>query len=296
VLDHAYHLLLELIPVFLIAIVASSLLDYYLPDSYINKISSIKNKNLGIYISAFIGSLIPICTCGMIPLAIKLHQKGLDWRYLASFLVAGNACSITALILTSSISWELTLIRLFASIVFGIFVTNILIIFSKTKKDFQLELLVSAKPNCCDHEGHSHEKTSLKKKLFEDTVEISKNFLPWILLAVVIATLMNHYLNWDPDSISGFLLTNKFISALIASLIGFPFYFCAGADVPISAEFLNRSVSLGTVISFMLASPGVNLTSLLVYQKAIGLQKAILLILVSIFVASILGYIINLSI
>ena len=295
-LNHAYHLLLELIPVFLIAIVASSLLDYYLPDSYINKISSIKNKNLGIYISAFIGSLIPICTCGMIPLALKLHQKGLDWRYLCSFLVAGNACSITALILTSAISWELALIRLFASIVFGIFVTNILIVFSKSKKDFQLELLVSTKSSCCENEGHSHEKISVMKKLLEDIIEISKSFLPWILLAVLIATLMHHYLTWDPDSIASLLLTDKFLSTLVASVIGFPFYFCAGADVPISAELLNRSVSLGTIISFMLASPGVNLTSLLVYQKAIGIKKTILLILVSIFVACLLGFIINLSI
>lgn len=291
-LEYAYHLSLELIPVFLLAIVASSLLDYYLPDSYINKISSIKNKSFGIYIAAFVGSLIPICTCGMIPLTVKLHQKGLDWRYLCSFLVAGNACSITALILTSAMGMEITLIRFFASIVFGVFVTNILVLFSKTKKDFKLDLLLK-KDHCCDDD---HEKQSLFQKITHDLIEISKNFLPWILLAVVIATLMHKLISFDTDTLASLLISNDYLSPVLASVIGFPFYFCAGADVPISAELLNNGVSIGTLISFMLASPGVNLTSLLVYKKAIGTKKALLLIAVSIFVASALGLIINLSV
>lgn len=291
-LDYAYHLLLELIPVFLLAIVASSLLDHYLPDSYINKLSNIKNKSLGIYISAFVGSLIPICTCGMIPLTIKLHQKGLDWRYLCSFLVAGNACSITALILTSAMGMEITLIRFFASIVFGVFVTNILVLFSKTKKDFKLDLLVK-QSHCCDSE---HEKPSLLEKVTSDMIEISKNFLPWILLAVLIATLMHELVNFDTDSLAKLLITNEVFSPFLASVVGFPFYFCAGADVPISAELLKNGVTTGTLISFMLAAPGVNLTSFLVYKKAIDTKQAALLIAVSILVAFALGLIINLSI
>ena len=290
-LSYAYHLSLELIPVFLLAIIASSLLDHYLPDSYINKLTNIKNKSLGIYISAFIGSLIPICTCGMIPLTIKLHQKGLDWRYLCSFLVAGNACSITALILTSALGWELTLIRFFASIVFGIFVTNVLILLSKTKKNFELELLLKA-DNCC---GAEPQEKTLFQKILSDLLGISKNFLPWILLAVVIATLMHKLLSFDSESIAALLISNDLYSPFLASLIGFPFYFCAGADVPISAEFVQNGVSIGTLISFMLASPGVNLTSLLVYKQAIGMKKALLLIFVSILVATVLGIIINLS-
>ena len=290
-LSYAYHLSLELIPVFLLAIVASSLLDHYLPDSYITKLSNIKNKSLGIYISAFVGSLIPICTCGMIPLTIKLHQKGLDWRYLCSFLVAGNACSITALILTSALGWELTLIRFFASIVFGIFVTNILILFSKTKKDFKLDLLLKHDP-CCDGE---YSQQTLVQKVWHDVLEISKSFLPWIILAVVIATLMHKLLSFDSESLATLLISSDLYSPFLASLVGFPFYFCAGADVPISAEFVQNGVSIGTLISFMLASPGVNLTSLLVYKQAIGMQKALLLIFVSIFVSTVLGIIINIS-
>lgn len=290
-LEYAYYLLLELIPVFLLAIVASSLLDHYLPDSYITKLSQVKNKNIGVYIAAFIGSLIPICTCGMIPLTVKLHQKGLDWRYLCSFLVAGNACSITALILTSALGIELTLIRFAASIVFGVFVTNILILFSKSVKNFEFKLLIK-NDHCCDDD---HEKPSLFHKLKHDLIEISKNFLPWILLAVLFATLMHEFLDFHPKSLAGLLISDSLFSPLLASLVGFPFYFCAGADVPISAVLLNEGVSIGTLISFMLASPGVNLTSFLVYRKAIGFKIASLLILVSIVVAAGLGIIINLS-
>jgi uncharacterized membrane protein YraQ (UPF0718 family) len=45
----------------------------------------------------------------------------------------------------------------------------------------------------------------------------------------------------------------------------------------------------------MLTAPGVNLTSLLVYQKAIGWKKAWIVILASVFSASVIGIMINMS-
>lgn len=227
----------------------------------------------------------------MIPLTIKLHQKGLDWRYLCSFLVAGNACSITALILTGAISLELSIIRFFASVVFGIFVTNILVLVSKTQKDFKLELLVKDK-HCCNE----CEKPNVFKKLLEDILEISKAFLPWIILAAFIASLIHNFINLETDQIASMLLDSKTFSPFVASVIGFPFYFCAGADVPISSELIKQGVPIGTVISFMISSPGLNLTSLFVYKQAIGMKKALILMITSIPVAFLLGFIINISI
>ena len=71
----------------------------------------------------------------MIPLAYKLFKKGLNWKIITAFLVAGNACSIPALWLTTVISYKVVVIRLLASVLFGILVAYGLNLF--VRNDFK---------------------------------------------------------------------------------------------------------------------------------------------------------------
>jgi uncharacterized membrane protein YraQ (UPF0718 family) len=292
IINHSYHLLAEILPVFFIAILASSLIDKFVPDDFLARISSGKNLFITVLNASIIGALIPLCTCGMIPLTVKLHQKKLHWKALVAFLIAGNACSVPALILTANLSWNLALIRFIASIVFGVFCAYLLGLVAG--KNFGLIMQDSSenKPSCCEHEH----KSSLSKQVIQDLKEMTSEFLPWILLAILLALGFEYF--FGANVVAKEILSNKtfdFASPIIASVIGFPFYFCAGADIPLSAEFLKLGVATGSVISFMLTAPGVNLTSLLVYQKAIGWKKAWIVILASIFCASVIGIYINMS-
>ena len=122
---------------------------------------------------------------------------------------------------------------------------------------------------------------------------MSVSFLPWILLAVAVASLVSAQ-NADNKLINIILQSdNIIISPLLASLISFPFYFCAGADVPISQELLKAGVPMGTILSLMLASPGVNFTSLMVYKQAIGWKQAWVLIAASVVCAAGIGVVVS---
>lgn len=344
-INHSIDLLREIIPIFLFAIIASALFDEFLPDDYFDKL--FKEVNFfSLFNASFLGALIPICTCGMIPLAVKLYKKipkdqSGSWQLITAFLVAGNACSIPALWLTTILGYKIMFIRLFASIAFGLLVTYFLA--RLAPRDFVLELnpdLVNNIDNfgnketdpCCDHPTEKTQRSAEAKdqalpekqekgetaklrikKIINDIVIMLKSFLPWILVAILIASffntafnaLMNSSLNGNQGTVSNTLMQSLnflqintwfgvYITPLIASVIGFPFYFCAGADVPISQELLAIGVPLGTIISFMLASPGVNLTSLLVYKQCVGFGKAVILTVVSIVVAALTGVFINL--
>ena len=294
IINHSYHLLAEILPVFFIAILASSLIDKFLPQDFIDRVSSSKYLFFTVLNASVIGALIPLCTCGMIPLTVKLHQKKLHWKALVAFLVAGNACSIPALILTAKLSWDLALLRLVASISFGVVCAYLLGLI--VGKNYQLnfhsdQAETCEEPSCCEHEH----KKNLVQVVLEDLSQMVKEFLGWIILAVLLAASFDHF--FGANEIVKSVLSNpdfNLLSPVIASAIGFPFYFCAGADIPLSSEFLKLGLGAGSVISFMLASPGANLTSLLVYHKAIGWKSSWVLILVSMISASLIGIIINL--
>ena len=324
-LEHFIHILLEILPVFFIAVIFSSLLEVYLPEAYFEKIGlralvGIKSSGkfsetlryqvqlfLIILLSAFLGALIPICTCGMIPLALGLYRKQLDWKLILAFLLAGNSCSIPALILNYGVfGLEISLDRLLMAIGFAVVVTYVLIFFGETKiSDFIAMKLApngASKASCCDANHHLNDENAgmslhvhrhkLGTKevflhLVQDLMTAIKQFLPWILLSVALASL----LHFNYESLSAFqsVITSKYLAPWVFSLIAFPFYFCAGADIPIIQEFLNKGVPIGAVLAFMTASPSVNLTTVFVYKQAFGLKAAIYLTIISVVVIALLS-------
>ena len=324
-IEHFIHILLEILPVFFVAVICSSLIEVYLPDGYFEKIGLVTlagaNSSweilrflsyqlrlfLMILVSAFLGALIPICTCGMIPLALGLYRKQLDWKIILAFLLAGNACSVPALILNYGIfGLEISVYRLLMAIAFAVLVTYVFIFSGEAKiADFIALKLApdgSSKEHCCEadhHHGnveiedgdqcHQHKlgMTEVLAHIREDLVAAIKQFLPWILLSVALASL----LHFNYESLTAFqsVIMNKYLSPWIFSLIAFPFYFCAGADIPMSQEFLNMGVPIGAVLAFMTASPSVNLTTVFVYKQAFGLKAAIYLTVISVVVIALLS-------
>ena len=186
-IEHFIHILFEILPVFFIAVICSSLLEVYLPDGYFEKagITVLTGANSSrkfsetlkyqlnlfwmILASAFLGALIPICTCGMIPLALGLYRKQLDWKIILAFLLAGNACSVPALILNYGIfGLEITAYRLLMAVAFAVLVTYVFILSGEAKIAEFIALKLApdgaSKEHCCeaDHGNHAavHEHSS----------------------------------------------------------------------------------------------------------------------------------------
>jgi len=290
--NYFLHSAQEVIPVFAFAVLASIALEQLLPDAYLEKY--FKNRSfIAICNASFLGALVPMCTCGMIPLAIKLVQKGLNWRMICAFLVAGNACSIPALWMTTVLGYEVMLVRFVASVMFGVMVTYALS--TMVPDDYALEINpdLVAEQGCCKSSATTQSCKFDTQKAIQDLWLMIKSFLPWILFAILVASLF-HYVFVHPSASDGrFMDLILGANPWLAAAIGFPFYFCAGADVPISQELLGMGLPLGTIISFMLAAPGINLTSFLIYREAIGIKQASVLCFVSYLIAVILGLLVN---
>ena len=274
------HYSISIIPSFLVALFVSALIVEFLPDNIYDKILN-QNNFLFVVISSIIGALIPICTCGMIPLASKLHKKGTSWLLVISFLTAGNASSLTALFMTFVLGVEITFGRFVFAVIFGILVSYIFVLLFKPQSFLEEEI--------CHEENLSMSKA---KKITLEFVSLIKSFGPWVITAIFIAAFISLFLH--PILVLQFGGVGNTFAPFLFSVIGFPFYFCAGADIPISSAFLEKGAGLGSVLAFMTASPGVNFTSLLIYQKWIGLKSSIIYMIISVIVCGLLGLIVNL--
>ena len=268
-----------LIPAFLFALLISAILAEILPESFFEKILGLNNF-ISVFLSGAVGALIPLCTCGMIPLANKFQKKGTSWLIVISFLTAGNASCITTLILTSMLlGAKFALYRYLFAVIYGILVTYIFVLFFKPNVSSQIPDV-----EVC------HDKPKWQK-IFSEYISLIFSFGPWILVSIIIASLISLFVS--PNFVVHFAGVKNIFSPFLLAISGFPFYFCGGSDVPISKALLEKGASLGSVLAFMVASPGVNLTSFLVYQKWLGIKNAMIYLVISFGVCGVLGLFIN---
>jgi len=81
-------IVLEALPFILLGVVLSSLLQVFVPESWIRRIIP-RNPLLGIVVACLIGIVFPVCECGMIPVVRRLIQKGMPVYAAVVFILTG---------------------------------------------------------------------------------------------------------------------------------------------------------------------------------------------------------------
>ncbi|MBF0275213.1 MAG: permease [Nitrospinae bacterium] len=277
---------LDILPFFITALFIASLINYYVPDTTVEKWLK-GDKTSTLFTAAFIGTLTPLCTCGLIPLAIALRKKGGDIKHVICFLSSGAACSITVLFITLFfLDAYITLLRFVAAVFFGI-LTGLLA--SYLIKDEMI-----AETDSCSNCGceKKDEEISFWVRVSDDFQENFKDFFPWIMASLILATFAS--ISVDVHLVKSILGNDSLWSPLTASLIGFPFYFCAGSELPLLKALLAKGMGVGPAVSFMTASPIVNIISFTIIVKWLGAKGTALYFLISIGATTVIGSIIRL--
>ncbi|MEW6189386.1 MAG: permease [Actinomycetota bacterium] len=290
---------LEIIPLFVLAILFASAIEEFLPASVIEKFVSGKGI-ITTLLSAVAGALIPLCTCGMIPLAVAFQRRKAHWVPLLSFLTAGVASSIPALALTLILGIEITLIRLITAIVFGIVVAYSTVGLLRGKLmikgvEVETEHFHPDEVYCklCHHREIEHFFCWTR---WREVLEVFWNdfgdFFPWLVGSLIVAGVVGAIV---PKSYIQIILGKKAPwSPFIASGIGIPFYLCAGADIPLVKALLIKGAGLGSAIAIMTSAPTVNLPAAGLMIKWLGKKNTFIYLGICWLVAALLGLFVDL--
>lgn len=115
-----------------------------------------------------------------------------------------------------------------------------------------------------------------------------------ILLAVIIfaVSIIRSYL--PPEKIRVILShKNKYISNILASLLGIITPFCSCSAIPLFLGFVQAGVPLGTTFSFLVASPMINEVALVLLLGMFGWKVALIYIISGLIISTFSGIIIG---
>ena len=114
--------LIEVLPFLAIGFFLSGLIHEFVPTGWVERHLGGKGIKPLLY-STLVGTALPICCIGSLPVAVSLHEKGARLGPVLAFLVATPATSVTALL----VCYALLGIKFTAFIFFAVILMGLII-------------------------------------------------------------------------------------------------------------------------------------------------------------------------
>ncbi|MCK4994617.1 MAG: permease [Candidatus Omnitrophica bacterium] len=269
------NLWLEMAPYLLFGMSVAGLLHVFLGKEIISRhlgeggIKSVVKATL-------LGVPLPICSCGVIPVAGSLEKEGAHKSSILAFLVATPTTGVDSIFATYSLLGPLfAIFRPLAAMVCGI---------SLGVADYFIEGK-NEKEKVRHPHDHPKVKVSFKWREFlkYSFVEVPQDIGKALILGIMIAGAIAAFV---PVSVfeKFFFFPFDFIAAL---LIGIPLYVCSTGSIPVAVSLIMKGFSPGAGLVFLITGPATNAVTLSFVRAKLG-KKSFYLYLINIIAVSVL--------
>ena len=292
ILSESWGLFEEAAPYLFLGFVVAGLLHALVPDE---KILKYLGKSAGKFRSALNASIIgiplPLCSCGVVPTALSLKNRGATKGATLSFLISTPETGVDSIAITYALLDPImTVFRPIASMATALF-TGLAENIIGEKRESKKSLLSSENgsialmqaPACSDSSCSCHSETDIdenasilikiKKALKYSFVELLGDISGWLMVGILIAGIISFAI---PDEMVGDYLGGGVFSMILMLVIGIPLYICATASTPLAAALVSKGMSPGTAFVFLLAGPATNAATITMVTRFLGKRSAAL--------------------
>ncbi|MFA4842754.1 MAG: permease [Candidatus Omnitrophota bacterium] len=261
------HYFIEMAPALAVGFFLSGLIHEFIPDAWINRHLGGKGVK-GVLWSSLIGTLVPVCCWGCLPIAVSFRKKGAALGPILAILVTTPATSINALIVTARILGLKFAIYLFFSVILmGVIIGLI---------GNRIKVTKPVKDNCgCDDGKNEIPMPAVKKPFLRRIVSVLRFAYIQMPKDIGKETLLGLALAASVESILpvGYLVKNYLrgsIGYLFALVFGLVTYICATMGVPLVDALLKQGLDRGAGFVLLLVGPITSYGTILVLRKEFG--------------------------
>lgn len=274
----------------------AGLLHELIPSTTVEK--HLGNDNIvSVIKSTLFGVPLPVCSCGVIPLATAIKKSGASKGATLSFLISTPITGVDSILATFGMfGWAFTIYRVITSVIIAM-IAGILTNLMENKRapepkkgafSFSAAPPAEEPSSCCSGGsccGAEQEKRfSLKAALTYGFItlfgDIAKPLFWGLLIGAAITTAV-------PEDLSSWLEGYQWLGYLIVVAIAVPMYVCATASLPIAASLILAGIAPGAAFVFLSAGPATNTVTIGVVKKMLG-THALIIYLSTIALGSIL--------
>ncbi|MFA5864593.1 MAG: SO_0444 family Cu/Zn efflux transporter [Phycisphaerae bacterium] len=220
------------------------------------------------------GVPLPLCSCGVIPVAMALRKHGATRGATTSFLLSTPQTGVDSILVTYSLlGIVFAIFRPVVAIVTGLIGGTIVEFFDRKNSNNELPVNVRCEDACCSVElRQKHGK--IYRMLEHGFVTLPKDIAVHLLIGLLVAGLISALV--PPHYFSNSFLGGGIGAMLAMMLLGIPTYVCASASVPMAMALIAKGVSPGAALVFLITGPASNAASLVTVWKIMGKRTAII--------------------
>ena len=231
--------------------------------------------------AAVIGGPLPLCSCGVLPMAVALRKKGARREATVSFLISTPETSEEAILLTWGLLGPvMALVRPVVGVVTAI-VAGLVSLVAGGEDDRRSteagEAPEASAPACSSEDGcGAAGAVPARGRTFRERtarvfryafVTMVDDLAFWMLLAFLTTGILAGVL---PEDFFLRFLPWPLLTMVLMAVVGIPMYVCANASTPVAAAMIAKGLDPGSALVFMLTGPATNASTIAVVARMFG--------------------------
>jgi len=217
--------------------------------------------------ASLFGVPLPLCSCGVIPVAASLRRHGASAGATTAFLLSTPQTGVDSIFVTLSLLGPLFAIyRPVAALTTGIlggWLASLVVAGTSAATP-----PAKCHDACCDITARGGALSRAARYGFLTLPQdIAKSLLVGVLIAGVISALI-------PTEAVPTYLKGGIGAMLVMMALGIPLYVCATASVPIAFALITKGISPGAALVFLMTGPATNAATIAIIWKIMGRRVA----------------------
>ncbi|MBE0650764.1 MAG: permease [Bacteroidales bacterium] len=257
-------ILLLVLIIFIVGIIRT----YFTPEKT-RKVLEGKSLFTGNLLASLLGIVTPFCSCSAIPLFLGFVEAGVPLGVTFSFLIAAPMINEVALVLLIGLfGWKVAVIYVGTGLVIAIF--SGWLIGKLHLEKYVAEWVYSVKAS---HENEAETKLLFYDRFragYEAVSEILGKIWIYIIIGIAVGAGAHGYV--PQDFLGSLLGKENWYGVPLAIIMGIPMYSNAAGIIPIVSVLLEKGVSLGTALAFMMSVVGLSLPEIIILKKVLKWQ------------------------
>ncbi len=276
--------LLLTIIIFLVSVIRS-----YFPPEKTKKILAHRREFIGNILAALLGIVTPFCSCSAVPLFIGFVEAGVPLGVTFSFLISSPMVNEVAVVLLWGLfGWKIAAIYMGTGLIVAIVAGFII---GKLKLEKWVEEYVYKIKTGQGQEISSQPFNERLQYAKWNTADILKRVWLFVILAIGIGGFIHGYV--PQDFLVRYAGNGNPFAVPMAVALGVPLYSNAAGVIPIVYALMEKGLSMGTVLAFMMAVTALSLPEMIILRKVLKIPLLAVFAGIMTITITVVGYLFN---
>jgi uncharacterized membrane protein YraQ (UPF0718 family) len=259
----------------------------------------------GIVKATLVGVPMPLCSCGVIPVAAAIREKGASKGATAAFLASTPETGIDSAIATwGMLGPVMAVLRVCLAFVTGILAGLFVEFLTRGEKTAETPAKAEASvdasesksepadASCCASRetkagGAGHKvAAALRYAFLTMPRDMAVSLTTGILLAALVSTLL-------PGDFFAGLAASGPLAYVVITLFAVPLYVCSTGSIPLAVAMVHSGFTPGGALVFLLSGPATNAATITTMRRYLGTRAIVGYLAAIVLTAWTAGYVVD---